>query len=310
MHPEIRRPGPGACPICGMALEPLAPSANEGENAELVDMTRRFWIGVALSVPLLWPMLGEIWSAIDPMRMFGHTLVAWLELSIATPVVLYAGWPFLVRGWRSVATWNLNMFTLIALGTLAAWGFSVLATLVPDALPESFRVGRRRAAAVLRTGRRHRHARAAGPSARAARTLANVGRHSRAAEARAEDRAPRGRRGRGSRRAARGRAGRRSAARAARREDSGRWGRDGGRQPRRRIDAHGRAGAGAEVRGRRGFGRHDERERQLRDARAARRRRDAAGADRAHGGGGPALARAGAAARGSRSPRGSCPRWC
>ena len=139
MHPQIRRPGPGACPICGMALEPLAPSADDGENAELVDMTRRFWIGVALSVPLLWPMLGEMWSAIDPMRMFGHTLVGWLELSIATPVVLYAGLPFLVRGWRSVVTWNLNMFTLIALGTLAAWGFSVLATVAPDALPESFR---------------------------------------------------------------------------------------------------------------------------------------------------------------------------
>jgi P-type Cu+ transporter len=139
MHPEVRRAGPGACPICGMALEPLAPSAEEGENTELVDMTRRFWLGVALSVPLLWPMLGELWSAIDPMRMFGHNVAAWLELILATPVVLYAGWPFLVRGWQSVATWNLNMFTLIALGTLAAWSFSVLATLAPGMLPESFR---------------------------------------------------------------------------------------------------------------------------------------------------------------------------
>ena len=139
MHPEIRKTGPGACPICGMALEPLAPSAEEGENAELVDMTRRFWLGVVLSVPLLWPMLGEIWPAIDPMRMFGHNRVAWLELALATPVVLYAGWPFLVRGWQSVVTWNLNMFTLIALGTLAAWSFSVFATLAPVALPGSFR---------------------------------------------------------------------------------------------------------------------------------------------------------------------------
>ena len=139
MHSEIRRPGPDACPICGMALEPLAPSAEEGENVELVDMTRRFWLGVALSVPLLWPMLGELWSPIDPMRMFGHTSVAWLELALATPVVLYAGWPFLVRGWRSVATWNLNMFTLVALGTLAAWSFSVLVVLAPGVLPESFR---------------------------------------------------------------------------------------------------------------------------------------------------------------------------
>ncbi len=131
MHPEIRRAGPGACPICGMALEPLEPSADEGENAELVDMTRRFWLGVALSVPLLSPMLGELVPAIDPMRLFGHGVVAWLELALATPVVVYAGWPFLVRGWQSVVTWNLNMFTLIALGTLAAWSFSVLATLAP-----------------------------------------------------------------------------------------------------------------------------------------------------------------------------------
>jgi P-type Cu+ transporter len=141
MHPEVRQEGPGACPICGMALEPLAPSAQEGENAELTDMTRRLWLGVALSAPLLWPMLGEIWHAIDPMALFGHGLVAWLELALATPVVLYAGWPFLVRGYRSVATWNLNMFTLIALGTLAAWSYSVVATLVPGALPESFRTG-------------------------------------------------------------------------------------------------------------------------------------------------------------------------
>jgi P-type Cu+ transporter len=139
MHPEIRRPGPGACPICGMALEPLAPTAEEGGNAELNDMTRRFVLGVVLSVPLLWPMVGELWPAIDPMERFGHGLVAWVELALATPVVLYAGWPFLVRAWQSVLTWNLNMFTLIALGTLSAWSFSVFATVLPDALPASFR---------------------------------------------------------------------------------------------------------------------------------------------------------------------------
>jgi Cu+-exporting ATPase len=138
MHPEIRRPAPGACPICGMALEPLAPTADEGENAELKDMTRRFVLGVVLSVPLLWPMLGELVPAIDPMRMFGHGLVAWLELALATPVVLYAGWPFLVRGVQSVRTWNLNMFTLISLGTVSAWSFSVLATVAPRSLPASF----------------------------------------------------------------------------------------------------------------------------------------------------------------------------
>ena len=85
MHPEIRRDAPGACPICGMALEPLEPTAEEGENEELADMTRRFWIGVALTVPLLLAMLGEFVPAIDPMRVFGHTTVAWAQLALATP---------------------------------------------------------------------------------------------------------------------------------------------------------------------------------------------------------------------------------
>ena len=91
MHPEIRRDAPGACPICGMALEPLTPTAEEGENAELKDMTRRFWIGVALTLPLLWSMLGELVPAIDPMRIFPHAVVAWAQLALATPVVLWAG---------------------------------------------------------------------------------------------------------------------------------------------------------------------------------------------------------------------------
>ncbi len=138
MHPEIRRDGPGACPICGMALEPLAPTAEEGENRELKDMTRRFWIGVALTLPLLWSMLGEILPAINPMRIFPHAVVAWAQLALATPVVLWAGWPFFVRGWNSVVTRNLNMFTLIALGTGAAWLFSVVATVIPEVLPVSF----------------------------------------------------------------------------------------------------------------------------------------------------------------------------
>jgi Cu+-exporting ATPase len=139
MHPEIRREGPGACPICGMALEPLAPSADEGENAELTDMTRRFRIGLVLSVPLLWSMLGEIVPAVDPMRLFPHAAVAWAQLLLATPVVLWGGWPFFVRGWQSIVTRHLNMFTLIALGSGAAWIFSVLATVLPGALPASFR---------------------------------------------------------------------------------------------------------------------------------------------------------------------------
>jgi Cu+-exporting ATPase len=138
MHPQIRRNEPGACPICGMALEPLAPTAEDGESAELKDMTRRFWIGVALTVPLLWSMLGEVFPAINPMRVFPHQVVSWGQLVLATPVVLWAGWPFFVRGWQSVVTRNLNMFTLIALGTGAAWLFSVVATVMPDALPPSF----------------------------------------------------------------------------------------------------------------------------------------------------------------------------
>ena len=139
MHPEIRRDAPGACPICGMALEPLAPSADEGESHELKDMTRRFWISVALAVPLLWSMLGEVFPAINPMRVFPHSAVAWGQMLVATPVVLWGGWPFFVRGWQSVVNRSLNMFTLIALGTGAAWLFSIVATAAPGLLPPSFR---------------------------------------------------------------------------------------------------------------------------------------------------------------------------
>jgi len=140
MHPQVVRDAPGDCPLCGMALEPLAPSADEGENAELKDMTRRFWISTALTAPLLWALLGEAIPALDPMRILGHTAAAWAELLLATPVVLWGGWPFFVRGWQSLVSRHLNMFTLIALGTGAAWGFSVLATLLPGALPQAFRL--------------------------------------------------------------------------------------------------------------------------------------------------------------------------
>jgi len=138
MHPEIRRTEPGSCPICGMALEPLTPLAEEGENAELTDMQRRFWISVALSIPLLWSMLGELIPAINPMMLFGHSSVAWAQLLLATPVVIWGGLPFFVRGWQSVVSWNLNMFTLIALGTGSAWLFSIFATVAPGFLPASF----------------------------------------------------------------------------------------------------------------------------------------------------------------------------
>jgi Cu+-exporting ATPase len=141
MHPEIRRDAPGACPICGMALEPLAPTAEEGENAELKDMTRRFWISVALTIPLLWSMLGEVFPSINPMQLMPHGVVAWAQFVLATPVVLWGGWPFFVRGWQSVVNRSLNMFTLIALGTGAAWIFSVVATALPGVLPPSFSEG-------------------------------------------------------------------------------------------------------------------------------------------------------------------------
>jgi Cu+-exporting ATPase len=138
MHPEIRREVPGDCPHCGMALEPLTPTADDGENAELRDMTRRLWVSAALSIPLLWSMLGELIPSINPMALFGHTWVAWGQLLMATPVVVWGGRPFFVRAWRSIVNRSLNMFTLIAIGTGAAWLFSFVATLTPEALPASF----------------------------------------------------------------------------------------------------------------------------------------------------------------------------
>ncbi|HUF71660.1 MAG TPA: copper-translocating P-type ATPase [Gammaproteobacteria bacterium] len=138
MHPEIRRDAPGSCPLCGMALEPLTPTAEDSENAELSDMTRRFWISAVLTAPLLWSMLGELVPAINPMQLFGHSPVAWAQLLLATPVVVWGGYPFFVRGWQSVINKSLNMFTLIAIGTGAAWMFSVVATVMPQVLPASF----------------------------------------------------------------------------------------------------------------------------------------------------------------------------
>ncbi len=138
MHPEIRQEKPGSCPICGMALEPLNPTAEEGENAELKDMTRRLIVSATLSIPLLWAMLGEMFPAVDPMMLFGHSRVAWAQLILATPVVIWGGLPFFVRGWQSIVNRSLNMFTLIAIGTGAAWLFSIVATTMPGVLPPSF----------------------------------------------------------------------------------------------------------------------------------------------------------------------------
>jgi Cu+-exporting ATPase len=138
MHPEIRQLGPGSCPICGMALEPVTVTTATGPSAELIDMTHRFWIAVALSIPIVVLEMGsELVSAIEeavPAR-----LSVWLQLALATPVVLWAGWPFFTRAWTSVLTRKLNMFTLIAMGTGVAWLFSVIATLAPGIFPDSFR---------------------------------------------------------------------------------------------------------------------------------------------------------------------------
>jgi len=138
MHPEIRRPGPGSCPICGMALEPVTVSADSGPSAELIDMTRRFWIGLVLSVPVVVLEMGG--HFIDAVAdLVPQTTSNWVQLVFATPVVLWAGWPFFVRGWTSVRTRSLNMFTLIAMGTGVAWLYSVVATAAPGLFPDSFR---------------------------------------------------------------------------------------------------------------------------------------------------------------------------
>ncbi|ARQ01069.1 heavy metal translocating P-type ATPase [Pseudorhodoplanes sinuspersici] len=137
MHPEVRQVGPGSCPICGMALEPVLATADAGPNHELIDMTRRFWIGLALTSPVLVLEMGSHLTGLD--HMIPRATSNWLQLALATPVVLWAGWPFFERGWASLRTRNLNMFTLIAMGTGVAWVYSVLATLAPQIFPDAFR---------------------------------------------------------------------------------------------------------------------------------------------------------------------------
>ncbi len=137
MHPEIQQVGPGACPICGMALEPMTVTADSGPNNELVDMTRRFWVGLALTVPVFILEMGGHVTGLT--MLLGQQLSNWFQLLLATPVVLWAGWPFFVRGWQSLVTRNLNMFTLIAMGTGVAWVYSVIATFAPDIFPAAFR---------------------------------------------------------------------------------------------------------------------------------------------------------------------------
>ena len=139
MHPQIVRDAPGSCPICGMALEPRTVSAVEGPDPELVDMTRRFWIGLILTLPLLAFVMGDMLPGQPLRHLIPPRLSAWLQFVLATPVVLWAGWPFFERGWASIVNRSLNMFTLIALGTGMAYAFSVVGTVAPGLFPASFR---------------------------------------------------------------------------------------------------------------------------------------------------------------------------
>lgn len=139
MHPQIRQVGPGSCPICGMALEPVLATTATGPNPELVDMTRRFWIGTVLTLPVVALEMGFHLTGLA--HYMSQTTSNWLQMILATPVVLWGGWPFFVRGWKSVVNRNLNMFTLIAMGTGVAWVYSVVATLAPQVFPQAFRIG-------------------------------------------------------------------------------------------------------------------------------------------------------------------------
>ena len=142
MDPEIITDAPGDCPICGMALEPMGvPTGEQGPNPELVDFTLRFWVGTALTLPILVLAMGPMVGLGFLREALGETVSAWTELLLATPVVLWSGWPFFERGVKSVTNRHLNMFTLIAMGTGAAYLFSVVAVLAPDVFPDAFRHG-------------------------------------------------------------------------------------------------------------------------------------------------------------------------
>ncbi|WP_407157387.1 heavy metal translocating P-type ATPase [Bradyrhizobium sp. STM 3557] len=136
MHPQIRQEGPGTCPICGMALEPEVVSLDDAPNPELSDMTRRFWIGALLAIPVVVLEMGGHLIGHGPVEPM---LSNWVQFAFSTPVVLWAGWPFFVRGWQSLQTRNLNMFTLIAMGTGVAYAYSVIATVAPQVFPATFR---------------------------------------------------------------------------------------------------------------------------------------------------------------------------
>ena len=138
MHPEIRQPGPGSCPICGMALEPETVSLTDGPDPEYLDMRRRFWVSAVLTLPLFVYAMGDMIPG-QPFAQIAPDWSQWLQLLLATPVVLWGAWPFFVRAVQSVRTGHLNMFTLIGLGVAVAYVFSLVATLFPHIFPASFR---------------------------------------------------------------------------------------------------------------------------------------------------------------------------
>jgi P-type Cu+ transporter len=139
MHPEIVRYEPGSCPICGMALEPRTVSLSEEENTDLVDMRRRFWLSVVLTIPVFAIGMSEFIPGQPLQRLAPMSAFAWVQLVLASPVVLWGGWPFFVRAWQSISNRSLNMFTLIGLGVAVAYIYSVVATLFPEVFPHSFR---------------------------------------------------------------------------------------------------------------------------------------------------------------------------
>jgi Cu+-exporting ATPase len=141
MHPEIVRDAPGSCPICGMALEPRTVAAGPEENLELRDMTRRFWISVALTAPLMAIAMAAMFWAMPLHGILAGAALPWLELALATPVVLWGGWPFFQRFWTSLVNRSPNMFTLIGMGTGVAYGYSLIATVAPKIFPQSLRTG-------------------------------------------------------------------------------------------------------------------------------------------------------------------------
>ena len=199
MHPEIVRPGPGSCPICGMALEPRTVTAAAEENPELRDMTRRFWISLALTAPLLaiamgsmlWPhaFMGGFVSGESICAHPWSSILPWLEFALATPVVLWGGAPFFQRFWTSLVNRSPNMFTLIGMGTGVAYGYSVVATIAPQIFPASLRVYGRLSRRLLRIRSRHHHSGLARPGHGAARAQPHQRCHSRAA--RSQPRRPR-----------------------------------------------------------------------------------------------------------------------